>query len=227
MKDKVLSVIIPCYNEKDTIEQIVEKVRKVKIKKEIIIIDGDSTDGTIEILKKKLSKKVDKIIYKHTVGKGEKLAIGVKEATGDIIIFQDADLEYDPNDYEKVIAPILSKEVDVCYGSRFLKSKNDTGYSKNYIANRFLTFLSNRFNHLKLTDMETCYKAFDRKVFDKIKIEEKRFGIEPEVTAKVAKNGFRVKEVPISYYPRTIAEGKKINFKDGFEAIKCIIKYNK
>jgi len=148
MKDKVLSVIIPCYNEKDTIEQIVEKVRKVKIKKEIIIIDGDSTDGTIEILKEKLSKKVDKIIYKHTVGKGEKLAIGVKEATGDIIIFQDADLEYDPKDYEKVIAPILSGEVDVCYGSRFKKSKNDKGYSQNYIANRFLTFLSNRFNHL-------------------------------------------------------------------------------
>ena len=121
MKDKVLSVIIPCYNEKDTIEQIVEKVRKVKIKKEIIIIDGDSTDGTIEILKEKLSKKVDKIIYKHTVGKGEKLAIGVKEATGDIIIFQDADLEYDPKDYEKVIAPILSGEVDVCYGSRLKK----------------------------------------------------------------------------------------------------------
>lgn len=227
MKDYVLSVIIPCLNEKDTIEEIVSRIKEVKVKKEIIIVDGGSTDGTIEILKDRLSKKVDKIIYKKTVGKGENVAIGIKEATGDIIIIQDADLEYDPKDYLKVIQPIVSGLADVCYGSRFLENKNEKGYSKNFIANRFLTFLSNHYNHLGVTDMETCYKAFHRKVFKKIKITEKRFGMEPEITAKVAKYNFRFTEVPISYYPRTVEEGKKINFKDGIEAIKCIRKYNK
>lgn len=227
MKNKMLSIIIPCYNEKKTIEEIVSKIKKVKIKKEIIIVDGGSTDGTKEILKNKLSKKADKIIYTKTVGKGEAVCKGIKQANGDIIIIQDADLEYDPKDYIKIIKPIINDEADVVYGSRFKEKNNKKGYTKNYIANRFLTVLSNFYNKLGVTDMETCYKAFKKEVFKKIKIEEKKFGMEPEITAKVAKYKFRFLEVPISYYPRTIEEGKKINFKDGIEAIKCIRKYNK
>lgn len=227
MKSVVLSVIIPCFNEKDTIEEIIARVKKVRIKKEIIIVDGGSTDGTKEILKENLSKKVDKIIYTKTMGKGEAVSKGIKKATGDIIIIQDADLEYDPNDYKKIIKPIIDDKVDVCYGSRFLEKGNSTGYKKNYIANKFLTKLSNFYNKLGVTDMETCYKAFKKEVIKKIKIEEKKFGMEPEITAKVKKMGCRFMEVPISYYPRTLEEGKKMSFLDGIEAIKCIIKYNK
>ena len=227
MKSVVLSVIIPCFNEKDTIEEIIARVKKVRIKKEIIIVDGGSTDGTKEILKENLSKKVDKIIYTKTIGKGEAVSKGIKKATGDIIIIQDADLEYDPNDYKKIIKPIIDDKVDVCYGSRFLEKGNSTGYKKNYIANKFLTKLSNFYNKLCVTDMETCYKAFKKEVIKKIKIEEKKFGMEPEITAKVKKMGCRFMEVPISYYPRTLEEGKKMSFLDGIEAIKCIIKYNK
>ena len=227
MKSVVLSVIIPCFNEKDTIEEIIARVKKVRIKKEIIIVDGGSTDGTKEILKENLSKKVDKIIYTKTIGKGEAVSKGIKKATGDIIIIQDADLEYDPNDYKKIIKPIIDDKVDVCYGSRFLEKGNSTGYKKNYIANKFLTKLSNFYNKLGVTDMETCYKAFKKEVIKKIKIEEKKFGMEPEITAKVNKMGCRFMEVPISYYPRTLEEGKKMSFSDGIEAIKCIIKYNK
>lgn len=227
MKSVVLSVIIPCFNEKDTIEEIIARVKKVRIKKEIIIVDGGSTDGTKEILKENLSKKVDKIIYTKTIGKGEAVSKGIKKATGDIIIIQDADLEYDPNDYKKIIKPIIDDKVDVCYGSRFLEKGNSTGYKKNYIANKFLTKLSNFYNKLGVTDMETCYKAFKKEVIKKIKIEEKKFGMEPEITAKVKKMGCRFMEVPISYYPRTLEEGKKMSFSDGIEAIKCIIKYNK
>ena len=227
MKSVVLSVIIPCFNEKDTIEEIIARVKKVRIKKEIIIVDGGSTDGTKEILKENLSKKVDKIIYTKTIGKGEAVSKGIKKATGDIIIIQDADLEYDPNDYKKIIKPIIDDKVDVCYGSRFLEKGNATGYKKNYIANKFLTKLSNFYNKLCVTDMETCYKAFKKEVIKKIKIEEKKFGMEPEITAKVKKMGCRFMEVPISYYPRTLEEGKKMSFLDGIEAIKCIIKYNK
>lgn len=227
MKSVVLSVIIPCFNEKDTIEEIIARVKKVRIKKEIIIVDGGSTDGTKEILKENLSKKVDKIIYTKTIGKGEAVSKGIKKATGDIIIIQDADLEYDPNDYKKIIKPIIDDKVDVCYGSRFLEKGNSTGYKKNYIANKFLTKLSNFYNKLGVTDMETCYKAFKKEVIKKIKIEEKKFGMEPEITAKVKKMGCRFMEVPISYYPRTLEEGKKMSFLDGIEAIKCIIKYNK
>lgn len=227
MKSVVLSVIIPCFNEKDTIEEIIARVKKVRIKKEIIIVDGGSTDGTKEILKENLSKKVDKIIYTKTIGKGEAVSKGIKKATGDIIIIQDADLEYDPNDYKKIIKPIIDDKVDVCYGSRFLEKGNSTGYKKNYIANKFLTKLSNFYNKLGVTDMETCYKAFKKEVIKKIKIEEKKFGMEPEITAKVKKMGCRFMEVPISYYPRTLEEGKKMSFFDGIEAIKCIIKYNK
>ena len=170
MKNKMLSIIIPCYNEKKTIEEIVSKIKKVKIKKEIIIVDGGSTDGTKEILKNKLSKKADKIIYTKTVGKGEAVCKGIKQANGDIIIIQDADLEYDPKDYIKIIKPIINDEADVVYGSRFKEKNNKKGYTKNYIANRFLTVLSNFYNKLGVTDMETCYKAFKKEVFKKIKI---------------------------------------------------------
>lgn len=226
---KLLTIIIPCLNEKDTIEAIVKKVikAKLKVKKEIIIIDGGSTDGTVEILKEKINKIVDKIIYTKTVGKGHSISIGIEHARGDIIIFQDADLEYDPNDYHKLIQPILNNEADVVYGSRFSSIKNNKGYKKNYIANRMLTKLSNLYTKLNLTDMETCYKVFKKDVFEKIRLEEKKFGMEPELTAKIAKLKLRVKEIPISYYPRTQEEGKKINYKDGIEALKCIRKYSK
>lgn len=227
MANKTLSIIIPCFNEKSTIEEIIVQIKKVKIKKEIIIVDGGSTDGTKEILKEKLEKQVNKVIYTKTIGKGEAVSKGIKEATGDIIIIQDADLEYDPMDYKKVIEPILQDKADVVYGSRFLNKENNKGYKKNYIANKFLTKLSNYYNHLGVTDMETCYKAFKKDIFKKIKIKELKFGMEPEITAKIAKEKFRFTEVPISYYPRTLEEGKKINFKDGIEAIKCIRKYNK
>ena len=200
-----LYMVLPCYNEQEVLLK------------------------TADILKNKLAKKVDKIIYskRSGVGKGENVSKGIKNSTGDIVIIQDADLEYDPKDYIKVIKPIVMGEADVVYGSRFMDEKNSKGYRKNFLANRFLTKLSNFFTKLNATDMETCYKAFRRSVFKKIKIEEKRFGMEPELTAKVAKYKFRFTEVPISYYPRTIEEGKKINYKDGIEAIKCIIKYSK
>ena len=224
---KLLSVVIPCYNEESTIEEIVKKVDKVKINKEIIVVDNGSTDNTVKIIKSKLKNKVDRLLFEKKKGKGAAVSCGIKNAKGDIIIIQDADLEYDPNDYYNIIKPIEDDEADVVYGSRFLNKTNSKGYFKNYLANRFLTILSNLFNHLKTTDMETCYKAFKREVLENIEITERRFGLEAELTAKVAKGGYRFKEVPISYYPRTVEDGKKINYKDGIEAIKCIIKHNK
>lgn len=228
-KSKVkLSVVIPCYNEKDSIESIVMRVLEAPIKnKEIIVVDDMSKDGTRDILETKIKPLVSKIIY-HEVnqGKGGALKTGFAHATGDIVIIQDADLEYDPNEYPRVVGPIAKDECDVCYGSRFLKQAAK-GYKANQLANKGLTFLSNCFTHLHLTDMETCYKAFKREVIQAVDIQEKRFGFEPEITAKVAKMGVRVKEVPISYYPRTNDEGKKIGLKDGFRAIYCIWKYRR
>ena len=228
-KSKVkLSVVIPCYNEKDSIESIVMRVLEAPIKnKEIIVVDDMSKYGTRDILETKIKPLVSKIIY-HEVnqGKGGALKTGFAHATGDIVIIQDADLEYDPNEYPRVVGPIAKDECDVCYGSRFLKQAAK-GYKANQLANKGLTFLSNCFTHLHLTDMETCYKAFKREVIQAVDIQEKRFGFEPEITAKVAKMGVRVKEVPISYYPRTNDEGKKIGLKDGFRAIYCIWKYRR
>ena len=224
-----LSIVIPCYNEKDSIHTIVEKVLASPIEnKEIIVVDDKSTDGTSEILDKEIRPLVSKVIH-HKVnrGKGGALRTGFKHATGDVVIIQDADLEYDPNEYPLVVAPIVNDECDVCYGSRFLHQAAK-GYRANQLANRFLTFLSNCFTHLHLTDMETCYKCFRREIIQAVDIKENRFGFEPEITAKVARlPGVRVKEVPISYYPRTNEEGKKIGFKDGLRAIYCIWKYRK
>jgi glycosyltransferase involved in cell wall biosynthesis len=198
-----------------------------KIEKEIIIVDDCSSDNTRKILKKKINKKVDKIIYhEHNQGKGAALRTGIKEATGDVVIIQDADFEYDPNDYLKVVTPIFENKAEVVYGSRFL-NKKFKGYKKNIIANKFLTFLSNLFSHQKITDMETCYKAFKREVIQSITIEENRFGFEPEITAKIANKKIKIHEVEISYNPRTHADGKKINYKDGLRAIYCIIKYGR
>lgn len=225
-----LSIIIPVYNEEKFIQDIIQRVKNSntgKIKKEIIIVDDCSSDNTRKILKKKINKKVDKIIYhEHNQGKGAALRTGIKEATGDVVIIQDADFEYDPNDYLKVVTPIFENKAEVVYGSRFL-NKKFKGYKKNIIANKFLTFLSNLFSHQKITDMETCYKAFKREVIQSITIEENRFGFEPEITAKIANKKIKIHEVEISYNPRTHEDGKKINYKDGLRAIYCIIKYGR
>ena len=227
-KNRKLSIVIPIYNEKDLVIDVLKKVRDLKIDKtdiEIIAIDDCSTDGTREILKKKGNKYVDKILY-HEVnqGKGAALKTGFSEANGDVIIVQDADFEYDPDEIPSVVEPVFKGECDVCYGSRFLDSEYK-GYKKNQWANKLLTKLSNKMTKLNVTDMETCYKAFKKEFIKNIDIKEKRFGFEPEITAKVAHAKLNLKEVPISYYPRTKEEGKKIKLSDGIRALYCIMKY--
>ncbi|MCH5279942.1 MAG: glycosyltransferase family 2 protein [Lachnospiraceae bacterium] len=226
-RNVTLSIIIPCYNERENIIKILDKVDQAKVpNKEIIIVDDMSTDGTRDILEEQVKSRVAKIVYhEQNGGKGAALKTGFSHATGDIVIVQDADMEYDPLEYPRVIVPIVKGEADVVYGSRFLKSKAK-GYLPNRLANKFLTKLSNLFTGLRLTDMETCYKAFRREIIQAVDIEEKRFGFEPEITAKIAKMKVKIKEVPISYYPRTNEEGKKIGFKDGLRAIYCILKYH-
>lgn len=226
MDDKTLSIVIPCYNESKSIRKLIRKVRKAPIpNKEIIIVDDCSTDGTRKILGDTIRPLVDQIVY-HEVneGKGAALRTGFRLATGDAVIVQDADLEYDPNDYPLLAGPVFSGKADVVYGSRFLNRKR-AGYLANRLANRFLTFLSNVFTGEKLTDMETCYKCFKREVIQSIDIEEDRFGFEPEITAKVAHKGIKILEVPVSYFPRSRKGGKKIGLKDGVQAIRCILKY--
>ena len=221
-----LSIIIPCYNEEKTIKKLIEAVRKSPVKdKEIIVIDDCSRDGTREILKEFNDLKI--IYHAKNKGKGAALRSGFKIATGDICIVQDADLEYDPQEFPNVIEPILQDKADVVFGSRFQSGRpHRVVYFWHRVGNGLLTLLSNLLTDLNLTDMETCYKAFKSEIIKNIRIEEKRFGFEPEITAKISKKNYRIFEVGISYYGRTYKEGKKIGWKDGFQAILCILKYN-
>lgn len=224
-----LSVIIPCFNEVSTIQTVIKAVKESPVQDlEIIVVDDYSSDGTRELLKTELESVVDQVLYHpRNLGKGAALSTGISQATGDIVIIQDADLEYDPQEYPLVMQPIIDGKADVVYGSRFTgNGPHRVLYFWHMVGNMFLTTLSNMFTNINLTDMETCYKAFRREIVQSINIEEKRFGFEPEITAKVAKKRCRIYEVGISYYGRTYEEGKKIGWKDGFRAIYCILKYN-
>jgi len=222
--------VVPVYNEDKTVETIIRKVKEADIgdvEKEIIVIDDGSSNESIKILKETIEPLVDKVIYKEkNMGKGATVRTGFENVTGDIVIIQDADLEYDPQEYKRLLQPILGGKADVVYGSRFMGGRPHRVHMFwHQIGNNFLTTLSNMFTNLNLTDMETCYKMFKKEVIDSIKIEENRFGLEPELTAKVARLKCRIYEVGISYYGRSYDEGKKINWKDGLRAIYVILKY--
>jgi glycosyltransferase involved in cell wall biosynthesis len=224
-----VSVVIPCFNERDTIEQVVNSVRNSPVQNiEIIIVDDGSTDGTIDVLKEKVVGVADQIIYQPANrGKGAALRAGFAAAAGDILLVQDADLEYSPSDYPALLQPIFSGNADVVFGSRFLGGRpHRVLYFWHMVGNRFLTLLSNMFTNLNLTDLESCYKAFRAPLLKNLDLREQGFGFEPEITAKLAKTRCRIYEVGISYSGRTYEEGKKVNWKDGFRAIYAIVRYN-
>ena len=225
----LISVLIPCFNEKKTIEEVVDRINDLKdLNLEIIIIDDNSNDGTKDLLKDKIKDKVSKIIFNNkNYGKGYCVKKGIQASNGDAILIQDADLEYDPSDYPKLIKPIENGNADVVYGSRFLGGEEKRVlYFWHSLGNKLLTIFSNMFTNLNLTDMEVGYKLFKSDILKDINLVENRFGIEPEVTAKISKKKIRIFEVGISYYGRKYEDGKKITWRDGFSAIRCIIKYN-
>jgi len=228
---KTVSIVIPVYNEEATVLNILKDVQDADtlgLEKEIIIIDDYSTDGTRELLKKINDKNIRILYHSENMGKGGALKTGFQEANGDVIIIQDADMEYDPKEYVKLLKLFVDGRADVVYGSRFKGGECERIlYYWHYMGNKFLTILSNMFTNLNLSDMETCYKVFRKEIIKSINIEEARFGFEPEITAKIAKiKGIRIYEVGISYFGRTYEEGKKISWKDGMRAVYCIIKYN-
>ncbi|HEV7919311.1 MAG TPA: glycosyltransferase [Thermoanaerobaculia bacterium] len=226
-KAPLLSVVIPCYNERATVAELLRRVKEVPLDKEIIVIDDKSTDGSKDVVAALARQwpEIRHILQPHNQGKGAAIRRGIEEARGEIVLIQDADLEYDPEEYEKLVQPIIDGHADVVFGSRFEGYPRRVMLYWHRLGNNFLTFLSNATTNLDLTDMETCYKVFRREVIQSIKLQSNRFGIEPEITAKVAKRGYRIYEVPISYYGREYWEGKKINWKDGFSAIWTILKY--
>ena len=221
-----LSVVIPVFNEQTTIQEQIDRVLDAPFDKEVIVVDDASSDRTGELLRRITDARVRVFYHERNQGKGAALRTGFAHATGDVVLIQDADLEYDPREYSKLLAPILEGKADVVYGSRFMGGEaHRVLYFWHYMGNKYLTLLSNMFTNLNLSDMETGYKVFKKEALDRITIQEKRFGFEPEITAKIARLGCRIYEVGISYYGRTYKEGKKINWKDGFSAIRCIVKY--
>ena len=229
---KTISIVIPVYNERDLLLSIIKRVESVPLpgglRRQIIIVDDCSTDGTTELLHHLSHNRPDLIVHFHHInrGKGAALHTGFERATGDLVLVQDADLEYDPNDYAQLLEPLIDGRADVVYGSRFSGHTRRVLYYWHCLGNRFLTILSNVFSNLNLTDMECCYKVFRKEVLRHVTLKENRFGFEPEITAKIAKMRLRIYEVPVSYAGRTYQDGKKITWKDGLSALRCILQYN-